>query len=219
MIKSKVGKVHEVTVDDIVFFQGDLKELSEENYEKLKDSITEHGIISPGYAWKNGGKWHALDCHQRLKVLKQMKLDGFDVPEKFPIVEIFAKSKREAKLYLLQYISQHGTVTEDGLYEYLHESELLDDLDTLDSLNIDGIDLDQFKEGYFNDDNGGENEDEPGKTVEEEGGNAEKFTFIVRKSACDIVHSALKKAEKGADSDDGAEQLIEICRKYLKGRA
>ena len=188
-IKSKVGQVFEVKIDKIIYFQKNLKEMSVSNYNKLKNSILEHGIISPGFVWRNGGKIFALDCHQRLKTLKQMRSEGITVPDKIPVVEIKAKSKKEAKRFLLQYVSQHGKIAEDGLYEFLHDAGLDTELDELQlELSLDGIDLIDFQEAYF-EGVGFENEAEE-KDREKDEEIDEKFTFIVNKDDATIVHAA-----------------------------
>lgn len=212
-IKNKVGKVFNVKIDDINYFQRDLKELSVKNYEKLKNSIQEYGIISPGFVWESKGKLFALDCHQRLKTLKQMRSEGFPVPDKIPVVEIFAESKKEAKRYLLQYVSQHGKITEDGLYDFLHDAGLCEDIGDLDSeLSLAGFDFEEFCEGYFGEDTGGDPETAGAGEEEEE--IDEKFTFVVSKKDAKMVHRKLKKAENKISNGDGGQIFLEICRKY-----
>lgn len=204
-------------IDKILYLQGNLKELSVENYERLKKSILDNGIISPGYVWKHGRKIYALDCHQRLKTLKAMKKEGFPVPHKIPVVEILARDERQAKRYLLQYASQHGTVTADGLYEFIHDAGFDMDLDELNNeLSIGGIDFVEFREAYFDE----QQEKEDGEEMIDDidsGGNAEKFSFVISNAKADIAHKALKKAESEIDSGDGSEQFVELCKKYLKG--
>lgn len=212
-IKNKVGKVFMTKIDNIEYFQRDLKELSVKNYEKLKKSIQDHGIISPGFVWKNKGKLFALDCHQRLKALKEMRNEGISIPEGFPVVEIFAKNEEEAKRFLLQYVSQHGTITEDGLYDFLHDAGLCEDIGDLDSeLSLAGFDFEEFCEGYFGEDTGGDPETAAAGEEKEE--IDEKFTFVVSKKDAKMVHRKLKKAENKIGNGDGGQIFLEICRKY-----
>ncbi len=218
VIKSRVGKMLNVKIDDVIYFQGNLKEMTEDDYEKLKTSLLEHGIISPGLVWRNKGKLYALDCHQRLKTLKQMKLEGMGVPDKIPAVEIHADSKKQAKRFLLQYVSQHGKVSEEELYAFIHDAGLEDDVDALElELSLPDLNFGEFKLGYFDPDPGeGEGEEEDGDgSGEEPEVNAEKFTFIVNKKDAEIVHKALTKSEKKIKSKDGDKVFVEICKKYL----
>lgn len=50
-------------LDTLVEFQGDLKSLSEENYQKLKSEILQTGFAFPIYVWKSkdGVKWSSLN--------------------------------------------------------------------------------------------------------------------------------------------------------------
>lgn len=211
-IKNRVGKVFNVKIDIIEYFQRDLKELSVKNYEKLKKSIQEHGLISPGFVWKNRGKFYALDCHQRLKTLKQMRSEGFPVPDKIPVVEIFAESKKEAKRYLLQYVSQHGKITEDGLYDFLHDAELDGDIGGLElELSLGDIDFVEFSGAFFGEGTGRDpQEGDDGKIEEID----EKFTFVVSKKDAIRVHKALQKAEKKIKTSEGGKIFLEICKNY-----
>lgn len=47
---------HFLDIDEIDIFQGQLKSLSDENYEKLKTAILELGFSAPFFIWKNEGK-------------------------------------------------------------------------------------------------------------------------------------------------------------------
>ncbi|TDE64446.1 MAG: hypothetical protein D8M57_13170 [Candidatus Scalindua sp. AMX11] len=205
-----------VKIDDVIYFQGNLKEMSEEDYGKLKTSMLEHGIISPGLVWRNRGKFYALDCHQRLKTLKQMRLEGIKVPDTIPAVEIHADSKKQAKRFLLQYVSQHGKVSEEELYAYIHDAGLEDDIGALElELSLPDLNFGEFKLGYFEPEETEGEEGDDDAAGEEQEGNAEKFTFVVCKQDAETVHKALTKAEKKTKSKDGDKVFVEICKKYL----
>ena len=49
--------------------QGDLKELSQSNFQKLKQSILRHGITFPFFVWQSEGTNYILDGTQRDRVL------------------------------------------------------------------------------------------------------------------------------------------------------
>jgi len=49
--------------------QGDLKELTHTNFQKLKQSILRHGITFPFFVWQSGGTNFILDGTQRDRVL------------------------------------------------------------------------------------------------------------------------------------------------------
>lgn len=114
--------------------QGDLKFLSEENYNKLKRNIEKHGFDIPVTVWidSQGEKW-LLDGHQRKHVLET---EGWNEP--IPYLVIKAPNMQTAAERLLQITSQYGTVTQEGLDEYVAKFEL-PEMETLETVNFDGI--------------------------------------------------------------------------------
>jgi DNA modification methylase len=132
-----------ITLDEIVIIQGNLKELTEKNYERLKASILKHGIISPWHLWQNPEtkKYECLDGTQRTNTLKKMRSSGYEVPQ-LPVTMISAKDKKEAAEILLSLVSQYGTMSDQGLYEFATEFNF--NIDDLDQFNFPGIDLDDF---------------------------------------------------------------------------
>ena len=146
-IENKIGKLVYKRIEELQNFQGDLKELSPESYERLKTSFMRHGNIAPMFIWER----NILDGQQRTKTLLRLKDEGVIIPET-PCVEIKAESEKEAKRFLLQYVSQHGRVTEDGLYAFLNEADLQDELEELKlELDLPGLDLEEFCENFFTD--------------------------------------------------------------------
>lgn len=133
---------------ELEIIQGNLKELSKENYEKLKNQIVKHGFNDPVGVWK--GK--VLDGTQRLLTVKQMvEKEGYILEGNIlPIDEIKAKNLKEAKAILLAHTSQYGKLTDDGLYEFIQDmdvDEILPDLDLPD------FDFDKFKDEWLKDSN------------------------------------------------------------------
>ena len=130
-------------------FQGELKTLSVENFEKLKKQIIEQGFSSPFLVWKNSGKYFLLDGHQRKRVVTKLKEAGYKVPD-LPCVEIFAKTKLEAKKKLLSYVSQFGKVDKQGLYQYIIDAEL--GIEDMQEFEIPELNMEEFKEEFFGED-------------------------------------------------------------------
>jgi DNA modification methylase len=135
-----------VALENLLPFQGELKTLSEVNYQKLKKQILEEGFCAPVFVWKDAGKYYLLDGHQRTLTCAQMKKEGYKIPD-LPAVEIFAKTKLEAKKKLLSYVSQFGKVDSQGLYEYIIEAEI--PIEDMADFEIPEIDMDEFKAEYF----------------------------------------------------------------------
>jgi DNA modification methylase len=112
-------------IDSFKPLQGELKDLSQENYNKLKNSILKHGFNIPVFVW-NG---YLLDGHQRQRVLLQ---EGWNV--EVPYVEIEAETELEAKEILLKITSQYGKITLEGLDDFYPEWQELD-------INFDAISI------------------------------------------------------------------------------
>src|SRR5262247_3858057 len=103
--------------------QGDLKELTGANFEKLKQSILKHGITFPFFVWQSVGENYILDGTQRDRVLKRMADEGYKIPP-LPCALIQAKNRKEAAEKILLISSQYGRMTEESLNEFLAENDL-----------------------------------------------------------------------------------------------
>src|SRR5499427_10274135 len=132
---------------DLTQLQGDLKELSEGNFNKLKTSILKHGITFPFFVWQNQSVNYILDGTQRDRVLKRMIEEGYQVPP-LPCALIQAKDRKEAAEKILLISSQYGRITDEGLYEFLSTNDIdFGELEPL--LELPALDLDDFKEGWM----------------------------------------------------------------------
>ncbi len=128
-------------------FQGSLKDLSKENYNKLRKQIIDLGFSEPICVWKNEGKYNILNGHQRVRVLQEMKRsEGFKVP-RLPVVEVEAASEHEAKKKVLSLTSQFGEISSDSLFEFASLNNI--DLPTLEDFRFPEIDMDEFKSEFF----------------------------------------------------------------------
>lgn len=137
-----------LALEDLNILQGNLKDLSEENYKKLKREILNHGFSEPPSVWFNEGKWWLLNGTQRTRVLTGMKAEGYFVPP-IPVSIIEADDITQAKEKVLALTSQYGEITDTGLYEFMNEAQI--DLSYLDDLRFPEIDLDEWKDSYVED--------------------------------------------------------------------
>jgi hypothetical protein len=138
-IKIKCKGTNYVPIDSLLALQGNLKELKEADYKKLRKSIEDRGFRVPIFVWEN---W-ILDGHQRMFTIKKMLTDGWTIGP-VPVVEIEAKDKKEAMELLLLISSRYGEVTEDGFAEFLSLGEI--DLEKImDEIKLPEIDEDTFK--------------------------------------------------------------------------
>lgn len=104
-------------------FQGNLKDLSNQNYEKLKSRILELGFSEPISVWLHKEHHYICNGHQRLRTIEKMVTEGYECPD-LPINMIHADSFKQAKEKVLALASQYGEVTDQGLYEFLETNEL-----------------------------------------------------------------------------------------------
>jgi hypothetical protein len=63
-----------IPLEELTPLQGDLKELSHRNFEKLKRPILRHGLSFPFFVWQHDGVNYVLDGHQRDRVLRKMQV-------------------------------------------------------------------------------------------------------------------------------------------------
>ena len=138
----------DLELEELHPFQGDLKELSKENYNKLRKQILSLGFSEPMSVWKaDDGRWMIINAHQRHRVLSEMKRsEGYNIP-KIPCSIIEAKSEHEAKKKVLALTSQFGEMTKDGLFEFASLNNI--GLDELNDFRFPEIDFEEFKDEFF----------------------------------------------------------------------
>src|SRR3989304_9503964 len=141
--------------DKLKTFQGDLKEMTEANAEKLKASILKYGWVAPVFVW---GSDHILGGHGRLLVLGQLLEEGYAI-EDLPVVDIEARTKKEAAEILLAINSKYQTITDEGLYRFMDEMEL--ELGDLAIFELPDIDFKGFEAEFFSEDTEAEEEEIP----------------------------------------------------------
>jgi hypothetical protein len=112
-----------VPIDDLIEYQGNLAEMSKDNYEKLKKSFIEHGIWFALTVWEKDGKKYIIDGTGRFRTLQKMKADGFEIPA-LPITKIECKDEAEAKRAILLGRSEFHKTSEEGLMEFLAISNI-----------------------------------------------------------------------------------------------
>jgi hypothetical protein len=109
-------------------FQGDLKELKEVEYRKLKLNLFGDGVIPqneffvPLMVWvePKTKKPYILDGHQRINVIKSCNGEPYELP----YIPIEAKNKVEAKKKLALVNSQYGRITRDGWDGFMHDVDV-----------------------------------------------------------------------------------------------
>ncbi len=136
-----------ISLEELIHLQGDLKELSEANYRKLRTSILKNGITFPLFVWQDGGTNFILDGTQRDRVLRKLAAEGYHIPP-LPCAIINAKDKREACEKILLISSQYGKMTNDSLYAFISKNDL-GFLELEEMLDLPQINLEEFKMGWL----------------------------------------------------------------------
>lgn len=121
-------------IEEFEASQGELKYLSKDNYNKLKKAIDKNGFDIPLVVWidETGQKW-LLDGHQRKHVLTN---EGWDTP--VPYIVLDAPDMAAAMSRLLQITSQYGTITQEGIDNFIATYEL-PEVEVFELANFDGI--------------------------------------------------------------------------------
>lgn len=81
-------------LSELTEFQGNLKERTYADFEKITKSIKKHGFAFPFFVWKHDGINHVLDGHGRIGALKRMVAQGEHLPL-LPVVYVNAKIGRK----------------------------------------------------------------------------------------------------------------------------
>ncbi len=138
-----LNKLPTIPIADLLPTQGNLKDLSEKNYAKLKNTIQRRGFSYPVYVWESqDGLLHLLDGHQRQRILTT---EGWNDP--IPYLKVPAKDLQEAMARLLEITSQYATITQEGIDEFIGTYELNEadvyEATSFDAVNIYGTDIDE----------------------------------------------------------------------------
>lgn len=133
-----------IDIDKLIPFQGKLKAITKENFEKLKRSLIKDGLPLGFHIWKEKDKNYIMDGHHRQLALKSIRDDGYFVPP-VPCNNVIAKNKKEAAKAVLVSNSKYASMNESSISDYMIEHELsVDDLINLDipELNMDDFNID-----------------------------------------------------------------------------
>lgn len=121
-LKISVTGAGEIPMEDLTFFQGDLKRLERTEYEKLRKNLLDNGFSFTIHVWKHEGKNYIIDGHQRVTALRLLaENEGLKVPA-LPVSYVEAATLEEAKLKILAGSSQYGLMTQDSLTDFMREN-------------------------------------------------------------------------------------------------
>lgn len=121
-----------VQLSELHDLQGNFKDLTEDNYVKLRNSMVEFGFSFPIFYWQDEqGTKYIVDAHQRVRTLTKMQEEGWTIPP-LPADPIYADSKIQAKEKLLLLNSQYGKITQEGWDEFTADLPMTDIEDLLE---------------------------------------------------------------------------------------
>ena len=107
--------------------------------EKIKQSILKHNYASPIHVWDDNGQLYAVDGHLRMDLLKELKSEGADIPNKLPVVFLDLPDRETAVKYLLEvFNTKSNPINQDSLNQWMEELDVtLEELDvSMDDLHV-----------------------------------------------------------------------------------
>lgn len=197
MIVHNPNNLPTIPIADLLPTQGDLKDLTEANYEKLKRNIERRGFIDPVSVWEDDkGLKHLLNGHQRQRVLTK---EGWNEP--VPYFNIPAKSLQEAAAIVLELTSQYGTITQEGLDAMISKYEL-PEAETYEATSFDALtQYDPIEQDISLPDDG-----DP---------DFQQITFTLHNSQKQTVDQAITKAKDSIVGDEPNENANGNALYYL----
>lgn len=117
-IKIKCKGADLLPFESLKIFQGNLKKLTKQNLNKLKNLILQKGFCAPFFVWQDSDNNWILDGSQRDRALKLLQDDGYEIPL-LPVAYIDADNEQDAKEKLLSISSQFGAWDLSELDEWL----------------------------------------------------------------------------------------------------
>tara|TARA_R110002012_G_scaffold280279_1_gene468762 strand:- start:1042 stop:1638 length:597 start_codon:yes stop_codon:yes gene_type:complete len=183
-------------VSDLIFAEYNPRELTKDQHQDLKDSITRFGFVDPLIVNTHKERKNILvGGHQRLKIAKELSYS------EVPCVEIELTPDKEKELNV-RLNKNTGQWNWDSLANYFDAGELLE-------WGFTNEDLDFFDKDY-------------GDDFELPNGDKEPFqqmSFTLSDDQVEIVQSALNKAKKkgsnhSTNSNENGNALWFICNEY-----
>lgn len=143
ILSHRILKTEDVDWNKLTILQQEsFKDLSDADMLKLRNSILSNQFTQPFYVWENSGLNYCLDGYHRIKVLKQLVSEGWDVPSFFPATFIDCQNEKEAAKLVLQYSSMYAKITVEGFDEFIarYEIDAAEILSSIDLPEFDEID-------------------------------------------------------------------------------
>lgn len=149
-ITNKIIKSELINWKKLLWAQGELKTLTKESFERLKQSLRNNSFIQPFNVWQDGESLQCLDGHHRQKAMQELESEGVQIPEMLPANFIDCTDIKEARKFVLIYSSIYARATDEALYEFIHKNEL--DFEILkQEIDLPELDIVKFETGWMKD--------------------------------------------------------------------
>jgi len=146
-IRNRIIKTEPIRWRKLEWLQGNLKTLSRQSFERLKQSLVKNSFVQPFNVWEDGMLW-CLDGHHRKRAMEELEKEGYAIPDCLPANFIDCKDMKEAKKLLLVYSSIYARISEESLYEFLHTEQLDFDAVKLE-IDLPDISMPKFEAGWM----------------------------------------------------------------------
>ena len=195
-----------------------LKDNSNRDISRLKNSILRNGFIAPFDCWKGGNKPFVLDGSGRYLALLQLETEGIEIPA-LPVLFIDANNLKQAKLYALQRSGTNGQITQASLADFTSTEFEIEELKELAMQELSLSSLDYMILNLDNEIT--PTEKEINLPDNERGFLSQSFSLSLRQDS--LVKSAISLAKSNPEVDDikdnensNGNSLEVICNFYLK---
>lgn len=152
-----------IPLDELHAIQGDLKEVSVEDYEKFKALVLKEGLDDAFDVWREltpvqskkktspegstAIRWWIIDGHLRKLMLTKMRdEEGYEIPD-IPCKETEATSIKHAKRKVLSRSSVFHKMRRDGLYKFMYDIEM--SMAELKEYSLPHVDLPKFEAEFY----------------------------------------------------------------------
>ena len=142
VIEIKCGGEVFLDFEELKYFQGELKFITNDDFNSLKESLIKNGLPLSFHIWvdKDGKNW-ILDGHHRFLAFGALKDEGYLIP-KVPCNIVKAKNKKEAAKILLISNSKYAKMTNDKLLGFMSDFSI--EIPDLKDLILPDIDLEKI---------------------------------------------------------------------------
>ena len=122
-IEIKCETENSVSIEELGFFEKDIKVRNGYDIKRMKQSIEKSGFICPLFIWKKDGQDIILDGKTRVIALLSLKKEGYEIGD-IPVVYVEAKDEKEAREKVLQVNSRYGKITEASFDFFVKDANL-----------------------------------------------------------------------------------------------